>query len=108
MQHQPADSHIAVPQTVEQFGNVIQDDLLPKKAFLQRLLHLRPQALYVGCIPSGLHQHGGDSVKVMYSSQLADIGIRHHLYRHHPKQRLIYLLPLCYEVCDVHCIFTSP
>lgn len=34
VQHQPANGNIAVPQTVEQFGNVVQDDLLPEKTFL--------------------------------------------------------------------------
>lgn len=55
VQHLPADSNIAVPQTVEQFGDVVQDDFLPEEPFLQQLLHLRPLALQSGSVPGGLH-----------------------------------------------------
>lgn len=54
MQHEPANSNIAVPQTVEKFGDVVQDDLLPQEAFLQQLLHLWLQGLQARCVPRGL------------------------------------------------------
>ena len=32
VEHEPADGDVAVPQAVEEFGDVVQDDLLPQES----------------------------------------------------------------------------
>ena len=54
MQHQPADGDVAVPQTVEQLRDVVQDDLLAQEALLQQLLHLGLQDLHAVCVAARL------------------------------------------------------
>jgi len=54
VQHQPADGDVAVPQAVEQLGDVVQDDLLAEEALLQQLLHLGLQTLHAVCVAARL------------------------------------------------------
>lgn len=54
VQHEPADGDVAVSQAVQQFGDVVQDDLLSQEALLQQLLDLLPEALHAGGVAGSL------------------------------------------------------
>lgn len=62
VQHQPADGNVTVTKTVEQFGNVVQDDFFSQESLLQQLLHLRPQTLHTGSVSTGLRGENNDCV----------------------------------------------
>lgn len=108
VQHQPANSDVTVPQTVEQLGDVVQDDLLPQETFLQQLLHLRPQTLHAGCVSSGLYTQSEHLGLIVYSLPLAAFWKRGNVTTQ--QTRIIQMIHICSSeegrlLCDHGCLF---